>query len=115
LAEPSAAAVLLEATEQANEAASQVGVNADQALSQALETHRNGAIAVLAKAVGEVKKRLKSVEDGAWKYVGAESAKFLFANFVRVYETHISYLLGRLQGGEVVSYVLRLLRQLLGS
>ena len=114
IAEPSAAKVLAEATLQANDAATQLGINADQALNQALETQRNGAIALLTKALNEVKARLKSVEDGGWKYVGSESAKFLFTNFVRLYESQISSLLGRSQGADVVTYVLRLIHRLLG-
>lgn len=114
LVEASAVAVLEEAADQATEAADQAGVNAEQALSQALATQRNGAIAVLTKAIKEVKQRLKSVEDGVWKYAGAEIAKSVYAHFVRIYDAQLSSLLGRIHGAEIVAYVLRLFRQLTG-
>jgi len=115
VADPSAVAVLDEAVAQGDEATSQTGINADHAISQSLATHRNGAIAVLAKAVNEVKSRLKSAEDGAWKYVGEEAAKLVFANFVKLYEKPLGTLFAGVQGGDVASYVLRLLHKLLSG
>lgn len=115
MAEPAAVTALAEAAAQGDDAMDQTGINADQAIGQSLATHRNGAIALLAKAVNEVKSRLKIAESGAWTYAGEEGAKLLFANFVKLYEKPLTSLLARVQGADVAAYVLRLLRQLLGG
>lgn len=114
LVDKPAKALLEEAEEQATEAASQSGVNADQALIQAVDTQRNGAIALVAKAIGESKKKLKSVEDGGLKYVGSEATKLIFSGFVRLYEGPISTLIGHIHGSDVIAYAIRLLRQVTG-
>lgn len=115
VADSSAVAALEEAASTAEEASAQTGINADQALSNALTIQRNGVIAVLAKAVSEVKTRLKTIEEGAWRAVGGEAVKLIFAAFVKAYEKPIATLLTRIQGADIAAYVLKLLRQLLGG
>jgi hypothetical protein len=115
VADPSAVAALEEAASTAEEASTQTGINADQALNNALTIQRNGVIAVLAKAVSEVKTRLRTVEEGAWRAVGGEAVKLIFAAFVKAYEKPIATLLARIQGADIAAYVLKLVRQLLGD
>lgn len=109
-----ASAALGDAVATGSEAVQQTGVNAEQAAAQSLEVQKNGAIAILLRAVREVKSRLKTVEEGALKEAGVQAVKRLtFAHFVNAYETVLLPLLHRLPGADVARTFLKALRDLL--
>ncbi|HEY0438161.1 MAG TPA: hypothetical protein VGC92_16085, partial [Phenylobacterium sp.] len=112
----SAAQIMSVAAAAAESAAKQTGVNAEQALANALEVQRNGGIAIIRRAVLELKEWGRLAKEGAFRELGAEMMrKLVFAPFVQSYEASLRHLLGGLSGAETVRYVLDLLRRLLSG
>lgn len=108
-----ASALLSAAAASAESASRQSGVDADQALANALEIERNGGVAIVRSAFAEAKEWGKLVKEGAGRQVGAELVKQLvFVPFVGAYQAYIGPLLSRLGGMDAFQKLVELFRSL---
>ncbi|MES0198864.1 hypothetical protein [Mesorhizobium sp. M0011] len=118
--EQDATEILDVATQTAEDAKKLPGVNADQAIVNAVEIQRNGAGAILRNALLEVRKVLtkskgaaKLVLEGALKQVGAEAIKLgPLASLVYAMKDHFVALWQGKTGSDAINYVISLIRDL---
>lgn len=90
----------------AESAADQPGINADQAIANALEVQRNGVGAILRRSIMYC---VRVVNEGAVREVGAQITKNVFVRFVSTNREQILSLFGDNQAGEAIRHLLRLL------
>jgi hypothetical protein len=113
--------VLEAATQMAQGAKQSTGLNADQAMVNAVEIQRNGARAILQNALLEMKKlagktkgTVKQFVEGAAKQLGAEAVKQLpLTNFVHGARDLFVALWQGTTSSEPVSYLIGLIREFL--
>lgn len=119
--DPAASNLLATTTGVAEAATGSVGIDADQAIVNAVEIQRNGAQALLRSALLEAKKwgakvgkTSKLVLEGGLKQAGAELAKQLpFSSFVASCKGYLALLWKGQSGSEIVDHVISLLRKLI--
>ncbi|WP_114954992.1 hypothetical protein [Sphingosinicella terrae] len=109
-----AAEVLATATATAEAASGTSGLNADQAIVNAVEMQRNGIRALLQSALLEAKRRLKATSharksfvEGAAKQAGAEAIKQIpFVRFVTGFSTYVRAMWKGEKGSNVIEQLL---------